>query len=150
MISVADFGHVTGRHEQHTSCRQAAVALEEEDRHEGRLSQDPMLLLGELCWLDWNQPGELASLFVFCFRGIISHEKPLLLIERSVGELRTYDRNGAGGVLKQTQHAKQTRHAEHSPYLQDVSLYDNRTWTTDDGTDREGPRASTRRRQRVM
>ena len=51
MLSVAEFGHVNGRHELHASCCQAAVSSEEEkeeDQHEGRLPHGPLLLLDEL------------------------------------------------------------------------------------------------------
>ena len=48
--------HGNGRHEQHASCRQVAVSSdeEEEDRHEGRLPPDSLLLLNELHGLHWN------------------------------------------------------------------------------------------------
>ena len=87
MLSFAEFGHVNGRHEQHASCRQAAVSSdkEEENRLEGRLAPESLQLLGELHGLRLNQPGKLASLFwFFSFRGILSHEKPVSLIQRAV------------------------------------------------------------------
>ena len=147
MIYVAEFGHVNRQHELHISCRQADVSSEEEEENSMR---DVWLML--LCCFLVSfvgfigiSPASWPSYFVFfCFQGILSHEKPLLLIERAVGELRTYNINGTGGVLKQRQHDK------HSPYLRDVLLYDNRAWTTDNGTNREGPRASTRQRRRVI
>ena len=56
MLSVADFDHVNGRHEQHARCRQPAISLEEEeeDQHEEQLAPDPLLLLDELRGLHWN------------------------------------------------------------------------------------------------
>ena len=79
--------HGNGRHEQHASCRQVAVSSdeEEEDLLQGRLAPDALQLLDELHGLRKNQPDKLASLFwFFCFRGILSHEKPLSLIQRAV------------------------------------------------------------------
>ena len=87
MLFFPEFGHGNGRHEQHASCRQAVVSSVEEveDRLQGRLAPDALQLLDELRRLRKNQPDKLASLFwFFCFRGILSHEKPLSLIQRAV------------------------------------------------------------------
>ena len=67
-------GHRNRQHEQHASCRQPAVSLdeEEEDLLKGRLAPDALLLLDALRGLHRNQSGDvaaLASLFwSFCFR----------------------------------------------------------------------------------
>jgi len=87
MIFFPESDHGNGRHEQHASCCQAAVSsvADEEDRLQGRLAPDALQLLDELRRLRKNQPDELASLFwFFCFRGILSHEKPLSLIQRAL------------------------------------------------------------------
>ena len=56
MLFFPESDHGNGRHEQHASCRQAAVSSdkEEENRLEGRLAPESLQLLDELRGLCLN------------------------------------------------------------------------------------------------